>query len=351
MTLRAALRRPLRIPDDSAPTFHQLEFIDDLVAHLGCRTVSPTTRNQASAWITVLTAKRSIRALESLQLRRGDVVRSSAHDNSIDEVVSIGSDGTVYLGRGRRAQPYLLELLAHADDTSAEARRHRAEAKESRSRRESVSGVPLPARLRSLEAHRVAVGAGPDDARLLSGVLDKAVDERPLQRFLATNPACLSSLVRSTYGTFVIALPRLGAEYVPDFAIAHADSLGIHWLLVELESPTAELSTRAGDPSAKLRTAMRQVSDWRDWLRDNLDYARRPESEHGLGLTGIDGDASALVLIGTAEVRHEAFQRFRRRSIQESKVTVHTYSWLVETLRTSGHPLVGPLELEVLDLQ
>lgn len=348
--LSETLAEPLCLGDESPPSAGQLSFLDDLADYLQRDFDPPASRRLASAWIQVLSIERAIEALTTLQLQRGDIVRRiSEPDDDLAEVVSIGDDGTVYLGLGRRASPHQIEVVGRVDDPSLEAAFLRQEAREVRQRRASVSGPRLGSLLRDLEPYRVTRSTEATDALVLAQVLDSATDERPLQRFLGDNPHCLASLVRSTYGTFVIPLPRLGSEYVPDFAVAYADSLGVNWLLVELESPSVPLATLTGNPAPKLRTALRQISDWRDWLDGNLDYARRARSEQGLGLAGIDGRANALILIGCSEERHAAFERFRRRSIHESRLTIHTYSWLVQLLGQRERSLIGPLEFGASD--
>ncbi len=347
--LQRVLLEPLCVRD-SVPTPGQLEFLADLASDLGSRPLEPESQLVASAWIEILSAKRAIKALRGLKVHRGDVI-GRVNDDEFEpgEVVSIGADGNIYLGAGRRVSAHRAEVLARRSDQSDEANYLRHVALQARLRRESNAGPPVGQRLKALEEHRVSTDNGSSGWRALAAILDDAEDERPLQRYLSKNRPCLASLVRSTYGTFVLSLPRLGAEFVPDFAIASADSLGVHWLLLELESPRAALSTQNGEPSAKLRTALRQVRDWRDWLEDNLDYARRSQAEHGLGLVGIDANADALVLIGTAEERHASFERFRRRSVIENRVSIHTYSWLVSVLRQPRDPLIGPLDLEAAD--
>ena len=69
-------------------------------------------------------------------------------------------------------------------------------------------------------------------------MLADLVDERLLQRFITENPGILAALVRGSYGTFVLPWPCLGADFVPDLLVAQADSIGINWTMVELESPS-----------------------------------------------------------------------------------------------------------------
>lgn len=160
-------------------------------------------------------------------------------------------------------------------------------------------------------------------------VLEAAADERPLQEFLASRPGMLSQQL-STSCRWAIALPRLGAEYVPDFVVARLNSGGLHWTLVELESPRAGLFTRQGRKTRQLDAGTRQVSDWRDWIAANRDYAQRPKTAGGLGLPEIDHSARGLVIIGRRS-KVTADDRRRLKSITfNERLDVHSYDWLIE---------------------
>jgi hypothetical protein len=78
---------------------------------------------------------------------------------------------------------------------------------------------------------------------------------------------------------------RLGDEHEIDFVLVDPSSDGAEWHLVEIESPTAKLLTRRGDPSRELTHALRQVRDWERWIETNRDYANRlmPGIDHPLG--------------------------------------------------------------------
>lgn len=344
--LSRALEDPLLLSPPLDPSPGQLEFLEDLVDALGPELdPEPDTRDLASAWIDVLVLRRSKAALERLKLQRGDVV--SVGDASAPEIVSsVGDDGTVYFagGGGQRSQPHRLVLLARCDELSENAEEHRDAARTRIAQRNAVTGTNSAARLAPLLPFRVAELASRPEATMLQDALDSAKDERPMQKLIGRNPSILAALVRSTSGTYVLPLPRLGSQYVPDFAICATDSAGLHWTFVELESPTAQLYMQNGEPAKGIRTAIRQIDDWRDWLENNLDYARRPKSEDGLGLVGIGSNPKALVLIGVAGARPHKFNSKRQRIQAEQRITIHSYSWLVSILRTWDRPIHSPLE-------
>ncbi|MGH8350692.1 MAG: Shedu anti-phage system protein SduA domain-containing protein, partial [Pseudomonas sp.] len=76
----------------------------------------------------------------------------------------------------------------------------------------------------------------------------------------------------------------------PDFLVARLDSLGVKWVLVELESPTAPLFTKDRRESRQLAKGISQINEWRRWLDDNRTYARRA-GRSGLGLKDIASDS------------------------------------------------------------
>ena len=160
-------------------------------------------------------------------------------------------------------------------------------------------------------------------------VLEAAADERPLQEFLASRHGMLSQQL-STSCRWVIALPRLGAEYVPDFVVARLNSGGLHWTLVELESPRAGLFTRQGRKTRQLDAGTRQVSDWRDWIAANRDYAQRPKAAGGLGLPEIDHSARGLVVIGRRSAVTDDDRRRLKSIAFNERLDVHSYDWLID---------------------
>jgi hypothetical protein len=167
-----------------------------------------------------------------------------------------------------------------------------------------------------------------DDVDAFAATLDAAGSEHDLQRYLGDHPLLLIQPFSGGHGRWVHPRKRLGSEHVTDFVIGDRDSLGYDWLAVELESPLARPFTAAGDPSAHLTHAFRQLHDWRNWLTSNIDYARRPQSEHGLGLIGIEPDTPGLILIGRDEHLSDSTRELRRRMAKENNTQIRTFDWL-----------------------
>ena len=162
-------------------------------------------------------------------------------------------------------------------------------------------------------------------------VLSDALDERPIQEFLSMNPSCLTPLAPPGGGYWCLDRPRLGAEFVPDFLLGSKTSIGTIWTAIEIEGPTERQLTRQGVPASKLAQALRQVRDWRGWLRDNITYAR-----HQLGLTDIDGELSAFVVIGRrSTINPQQVQLYR--GLSDNRTVVMSYDRLVDLMKRSSN--------------
>jgi hypothetical protein len=161
-------------------------------------------------------------------------------------------------------------------------------------------------------------------------VLEGAKDERPLQRFFEEHPQPLVVPLGGGHGRWAIPQQRLGSEFVPDFVIAEKSSVGFEWVAIELESPRARMFTTRGDPSRQLNHAIRQVSEWRTWLKNNRPYAVAPPNQHGLGLVDIDVNVPGWIIIGRRADEDESHTELRRELGQRLNIKVRSYDWLLE---------------------
>jgi hypothetical protein len=117
----------------------------------------------------------------------------------------------------------------------------------------------------------------------LEEIVSSSADERPIQELLTQIPTLVANLLGPGHDRFVIPKQALSVHYVPDFLFAVVDSAGIHWSLLELESPTAELVIDRGrDFGEKVRHGIQQIRTWREWLMQNLAHAHLPKRDLGL---------------------------------------------------------------------
>ena len=169
-----------------------------------------------------------------------------------------------------------------------------------------------------------------EEVNSLTALLESNPNEAIVHRFLEDNPKFLvRALVGGNFG-YLISKPRLGANYIPDFLIAEENSMGLQWFAVELESLCIKAHREDGLESSKLTHAIGQIKDWRSWFKNNLDYARRPHEQDGLGLIGIDESVTGLILIGRRTEYPERFNVFRLQKNVQERIKVHSYDWLVD---------------------
>ena len=176
----------------------------------------------------------------------------------------------------------------------------------------------------------------PEDCASLRGLLDSDPQEAEVHRFLEDNPKFLIQVLGTGHGRFQLSKPRFGAELIPDFLVAEMSSIGIEWHLVEIESPRCPVQRQDGLPTSELNHATGQMGDWRHWLMDNLDYARRSKDQNGLGLVGIDPRASGLVIIGRRQEYSARYNEIRRRMIDRERIVIHSYDWLVDVAQSNN---------------
>ncbi len=332
---------PTREAPSGPPTDGQLEYLKDLLDETGePDPILGNTKLQMSAWLDVLSAKRVLQALERLQPVPGDVVSRIDRQDELCAVVSVSGNGRINLAGGRSIWPHRLRIEARASDKDSGAQSLRQQEKNQRAARARLA--PSVAKLGVLSRYSVTTNPTQAEVELLRRAVKDGEDERPIQRCLESHPELLATLFSSSYGTFVRPQVSLGGNKVPDFAVASTDSAGIHWVLIELESPRAAVATAKGTLARKAREGVQQIDDWREWLQLNLDYARRPPDEQGLGLPDIRPEAEGIVFIGRRAAPPPVAVGVRRRLMEQRRITMHSYDWLLDAVDPRTRPQDRP---------
>lgn len=200
-------------------------------------------------------------------------------------------------------------------------------------RQELESKVPLPEFF--VWDHKISQ----DDMNSLSFALEAADGERAMQIHFEEHPFLLVQHLGGGHGRWAIPHKRLGAQFVPDFLIGDKDSMGFHWIAVELESPTSPLFNTKGDPSKELTHAIRQIMDDRNWIGKNIDYATRARKDFGLELTDINDKLPGLIIIGRRKSVNPGTNALRRQYSEQFGINIHTYDWLMDM--TQGWLIFG----------
>lgn len=158
--------------------------------------------------------------------------------------------------------------------------------------------------------------------------------EEEIHQYLKENAYFLTGvLFPGHHGKLCISKARFGRELIADFLIASLDSAGWWWFGVELKSPSGRMFNKDGSETRALRDALYQIDEWRLWLQENLDYARK--TRKGLGYTDILPDLACCVIIGRRknEVLDINQLNMRRQAIvrrDKHGLLLHHYEWLIE---------------------
>jgi len=334
--LRAWLGTPLRLPAHSKLADQQRQLIDALATDPSSVVEEPRDSEEAEAWIAHLRLKRRWEALQLLALEAGDIVARGTEDGSkVEEVSSIGDHGRVYFkgGHGAGAWPDELTVRCRKSDLSEAAFALRKEAQNAAALR-ARAGAWSVAKRNELSDFAATAAISEEEVYELETVVETAKDEKPIQKFLERHPHLLAALL-SGGERFCIPQARLGGKYVPDFLIAEAGSLGIWWVLVELETPNSRVTLKTdGQLDKHARKGVAQVQEWREWIQENLSSARKRKAEEGLGLIDIRPRAPGLVLVGRRAQLGSEGSAARKQCREDQDIEIHTYDWLIETLRT-----------------
>ncbi len=114
-----------------------------------------------------------------------------------------------------------------------------------------------------------------DHIREFLNLLDDSSNERHIHRFLANHSYFFECILRLSGQSPLYSKVKLGNEYEVDFACFDSSSSGPEWYLIEIESPSSKMFTKAGRPSAKLTHTIQQIKDWQNWVQENLEPARK----------------------------------------------------------------------------
>ncbi len=336
LRLQTALSRDLGLPSGRVTASECTEGQLNLIAKLRWDSnikVDPADWREASAWIYYFTLKARGRALEQSQIEAGDIVEVVGSEGRFEEVSSIGSDGRIHFkgGAGAGAWPDKVTVQCNRSDESPRARELKQKASNQAALRGRASGWSGD-KHRELAEFEVKSPLTMEDVEELREVIEAADDEKPIQEFIESRPQILGALLG---GNLQFCLPRasFAGKYVPDFLMSDVDSLGVRWVLVELETPISSVTLKnANEFEQHARKGISQIREWREWLQNNTDIARRSKRNDGLGLVDIRAQSEGLVLVGRRARLHENTHTVRNPIREENRIRVQTYDWLLEQL-------------------
>lgn len=335
--LLSTMQQALGIPKPTPTRETSIKYLKELERNNRTRPPRFTLNDQETieAFILASHSKRAAKYLRKLKPEIGDIVISTTPSKKIEGVISsIGTDGKLFLrgGFGRQVRPHLVTKVIRKGDASYDALRKRVANQVAEVRADVDTGY---ARMDELREWRVHQSVSDSDVLAVEDALNDALHEEKMQAALEAHPSLLGNLITGNHGCFVISQKSLGGKFQPDFLVGGVTSVGFRWLLVELESPSADLTIKDGQASQQVRKGIKQILEWREWISENLASARAPKSSHGLGLPGIRSDAEGLVIVSRDRKLSDG-NRLRAQILRDSNIEIRTYDWLLRQARVQG---------------
>lgn len=125
-----------------------------------------------------------------------------------------------------------------------------------------------PAGSSSTDSGQKAIQAFDSLLAEFEGLLGTANREEEVQSFLKSHPELFGAVQ-------VIPKQKLADDFVTDFVLLNPLPQGPEYTLVEIESPSKNLFTKAGVQHSDLTQAKDQILNWRVWLNSNQAYLQK----------------------------------------------------------------------------
>jgi hypothetical protein len=184
-----------------------------------------------------------------------------------------------------------------------------------------------------LEKHAVQMNHSGflDSVNELEILVEADESENVLQKHLEIHPYILSQ--QFSHCHYVFPKVALGNQYETDFMCLDIPSYGKEWKGIELEATNKKVVTKTGRKTAQLEHAIQQIRDWRKWITENLDYARRSKDQSGLGLVDISPRFDGYVIIGRRKNFDQKFNELRTQVRQDEHIHIRSWDGIVEWAR------------------
>ncbi len=159
--------------------------------------------------------------------------------------------------------------------------------------------------------------------------------EADVQRFLKDKDRMIA-VIQPFCDHLLIREFQLGSEFRADYVLLSrgTNDLTVHVELIEFESPQHPLFTASGDASRQLNHAIRQLRDWKAWIRDNRAYFLKQLAKAYKGVFSMDchwGAAESYrIVIGRRSGMTVDQQKQLRALNQEDGHRIMTYDTLLE---------------------
>jgi hypothetical protein len=153
----------------------------------------------------------------------------------------------------------------------------------------------------------------------------------------------IGSLIKNNYtfghhALFVFPEFKMPPNYQADYLIVGRNSDGHHFVFVELENPSGDITLKDGSYGTTIRKGIKQIDDWEIWLEQNFSHlrlvfegqqnksARLPNEFRDFDRTRVH----YIVVAGRRSDYNERTYRLRRTHLEQRKLLVVHYDNLID---------------------
>lgn len=255
----------------------------------------------------------TITALPDMTVNEGVILQDALRHVSMRLVVTIGRSSVGPAFDSRPPACHTAEIVVETVVTNAwnaAEHRFRYDKKGAAGERARTATLADLTRLQAIVDHL-------EDLLKAPGVHEKH-DVHPL---IAENPFLIHPNPSQVWSEVAIGI---GTEYRIDFVIREADG---SYLLVELENPSHQLFTSAGDFAAVVNHAVRQVEDWQEWIEENISTAQKL-------LPGIIAPRGLVIVGSSSDLTPRERNRLGRRNVNfRGRMAIWTYDDAIASAR------------------
>ena len=119
-------------------------------------------------------------------------------------------------------------------------------------------------------------------SKKLEKLLNDETGERKAVQFLAKHPQLLRDHFISTRGhcQYVLTEVSLAGDYYMDAVVLNGYSGAWEGYFIEFEPVADKVFNKDGTPTARTKKALKQIADWREYMRNYPDQFRRKLAEY-----------------------------------------------------------------------
>lgn len=179
------------------------------------------------------------------------------------------------------------------------------------------------------------------------------ISERDILNFISVERAYFiigSIFQRTSFGhhdRYIFREIALPPDFQADFLLIGKNSLGFHFVFIELENPYGDIILKDGNFGNSIRKGLNQIDDWKNWIERNIASLRSalvktksPNSELPKEFFEYDSTRFNYVVVAGRRSDYSEKANLKRRKHMQDEIRILHYDNLIDEsqrLLQNGH--------------